>query len=179
MAVQEDHDLAHDLLLGPCVGDALGAHLANTGHLAQTIGFGLDDVEHLLAERLDHLLGVDGANAADHAGAKILLDAVDGRWRGGAHEAGLELLTVGAVVDPFARRGDPFAGGDGGGVPHHRDQIAVAARLDAENAEAVVAIVVGDALDKARQHFMGRWFGLGFHANAITKKAQRSRWRRF
>ena len=37
MAVQEDHDLAHDLLLGPGVGDALGAHRADAGHLAQTI----------------------------------------------------------------------------------------------------------------------------------------------
>ena len=153
MAVQEDHDLANDLLLGPCVGDALGAHPANPGHFAQPVWFGLDDVEHLLAERLDHLPGVDGADAADHAGAEVFLDAVDRRRRRGAHEALLELLTVGPVVDPFARRGDPFAGGDGGGVPHHRDQIAMAARLDAENAEAVVAIVVGDAFNQTRDHF--------------------------
>ena len=50
MAVQEDHDLADDLLLGPGVGDALGAHRADAGHLAQALGLGLDDVEHLLAE---------------------------------------------------------------------------------------------------------------------------------
>ena len=114
-----------------------------------------------------------------YRGEPIFLDTVDGGRRGGAHEARLELLPVSVVVGPFARRSDPFAGGDGGGVPHHRDQIAVAARLDAENAEAVVAIVVGDALDKARQHFVGRWFSLEFHANAIIKKAQRSRWGRF
>ena len=117
---------------------------------------GLDDVEHLLAERLDHLLGVDRADAADHAGAEILLDAVDRGRRRGAHEARLELLAMGAVVDPFARRGDPFAGGDGGGVADDGDQVAVAARLDAENAEAVLGVVERDALDKARQHFLGR-----------------------
>ena len=75
MAVQEDHDLPHDLLLGPGTGDALGAHRADAGHLAQAIGLGLDHVEHLLAERLDHLLGVDRADAADHPGTEILLDA--------------------------------------------------------------------------------------------------------
>jgi len=68
MAVQEDHDLPHDLLLGPGTGDPLGAHGADTGHLLQAIGFGFDHVEHLLAERPDHLPGVDRANAADHPG---------------------------------------------------------------------------------------------------------------
>src|SRR5205085_3930540 len=64
MAMQEDHDLPHDLLLGPCAGDPLRAHRADAGHLAQTIRLGLDDIEHLLAKRLDHFLGVDWANAA-------------------------------------------------------------------------------------------------------------------
>ena len=156
MAVQEDHDLAHDLLLGPGGGDALGAHRANAVDLAQAIGLGLDDVEHLLAEGLDHLLGVDRADAADHAGAEILLDAFDRGRRRGAHEARLELLAMGAVVDPFARRGDPFAGGDGGGVADDGHQFAVAARLDAQDAEAVLGVVEGDALDEAGQHFLGR-----------------------
>ena len=156
VAVQEDHDLAHDLLLGPGVGDALGAHRADAGHLAQPVGLGLDDVEHLLAERLDHLLGVDRADAADHAGAEILLDALDGGRRRGAHEARLELLAVGAVVDPFARGGDPLAGGDRRGVADDGDQFAMAARLDAQDAEAVLGIVEGDPLDQAGQNFLGR-----------------------
>ena len=87
VAVQEDHDLPHDLLLGPGAGDALGAHRADTGHLAQAIGLGLDHVEHLLAERPDHLPGVDRANAADHPGTEIFLDALDRGRRRGAHEA--------------------------------------------------------------------------------------------
>ncbi len=33
IAVKEDHDLAHDLLLGPCIGDALGADRADARHL--------------------------------------------------------------------------------------------------------------------------------------------------
>ena len=36
------------------------------------------------------------------------------------------------------------------------DEVAVAARLDAQNAEAVLGVVEGYALDKASQHFLGR-----------------------
>jgi len=32
--MQEDHDLPHDLLLGPGAGDAFSTHGADTGHLA-------------------------------------------------------------------------------------------------------------------------------------------------
>ncbi len=42
VAVQEDHDLPHDLLLGPGTGDPLGAHRVDTGHLAQAVGLRLD-----------------------------------------------------------------------------------------------------------------------------------------
>ncbi len=78
------------------------------------------------------------------------------RRRRGAHEARLELLAMGAVVDPFARRRDPFAGGDHGSVTDDGDQFAVAARLDPENAEAVFGVVEGDPLDEAGQNFLGR-----------------------
>ena len=61
-----------------------------------------------------------------------------------------------AVVDPFARCGDPFAGGDGGGVPHHGHQFAVAARLDPKHTEAILGVVVSDAFDEARQDFLSR-----------------------
>ena len=131
--------------------------------LTQPIGLGLDDVEHLLAERLDHLLGVDRPDAADHAGGEVLLDAVDGRRRRGAHEARLELLAMGAVVDPFARGGDPFTGRDDGGVADDRDQIAVAARLDAQDTEAVLGIVEGDALDETGEDFLLGCGGLRLH----------------
>ena len=50
-------------------------------------------------------------------------------------------------------------------MPDHRDEFAVAACLDPQNAETVLVIVVGDALDEARQHFLGRWFRLRLHAN--------------
>jgi hypothetical protein len=60
-------------------------------------------------------------------------------------------------------------------VTEDRDQVAVSTSFDPENAEAILGIVERDALDKARQDFLGRWFGLGFHAATITEKAQPSR----
>jgi hypothetical protein len=154
--MQEDHDLPHDLLLGPRAGDPLGAHRADAGHLAQTIRLGLDHIKHLLAKRLDHFPGVDRANPADHPRSEILLDAFGRRRRRGAHKARLELLAVGAVVDPFARRCDPLASGDHRGVTDDGGQVAVTPRLDADNAEAVLSVVVSDALDDAGQNFLRR-----------------------
>ena len=45
----------------------------------------------------------------------------------------------------------------------NRDQVAVAARLDPQNAEAILGVVVGDALDYPRQHLAVGWFGLDLH----------------
>ena len=77
VAVKEDHDLPDDLLLGPGVRDPFGPHRSDPGDLTESIGLGLDDVEDLVPEGLDHLLGVDRADAADHPRAQIFLDPVD------------------------------------------------------------------------------------------------------
>ena len=102
VAVKEDHDLPDDLLLGPGVRDPFGSNRADARHLAKPIGLGLDDVEDLLPEGLDHLLGIDRPDAPDHPGAEIFLDPVDRTRRRGLEKPRLELLTVGAIVDPFA-----------------------------------------------------------------------------
>jgi hypothetical protein len=57
---------------------------------------------------------------------------------------------MGTVVDPFTCRRDPFAGGDGCGVADHGHQIPMSPRLGPKDAEAVLGIVEGDALDEAR-----------------------------
>jgi len=62
MAVKEDHDLAHDLLLGPGGGDAAGPHWTDPIHLVKATGFGFDHIEHLLAKDPHQLLGVDRAD---------------------------------------------------------------------------------------------------------------------
>ena len=154
MAVQEHHDFSHRLLLGPRGQDAGGPHTADALDLPQPVGRRLDDVEHLVAERADQLLGVDRADAADHAGCEIFFDAVGGCGRRGAQEPRLELLAVGAVVDPVARRRDPLAGGDHRGVANDRHNVPMASRLGAQDAEAIFGIVIGHALNEARQNFL-------------------------
>ena len=119
--------------------------------LAQPLGRRLDDVEHVRAERPHQLAGVDRADAPDHAGAEILLDALAGRRGRAAQEARPELLAVGAVVDPLPGDRDPLAGRDRGGVAHDRDQVAMAPRLDPQDAEPVFGVVEGDALDRTGQ----------------------------
>src|SRR6266487_873528 len=95
MAVQEDHDLADCLLLGPGGRDAAGSHRADAVHLPQAIRLRLDDVKHLVAEGTQELFGIDRADAADHSRGEILLDALGRRGRRGLEEPGFELLTVG------------------------------------------------------------------------------------
>src|ERR1700738_4855851 len=80
MAVQEHHDFPHRLLLGPGRGDATSSYRPDAVDLAQSVRRRLNNVEHFLAERAQEFLGVGRANAPDHAGRKVFLDAV-GRGR--------------------------------------------------------------------------------------------------
>jgi len=97
-----------------------------------------------------------GANAPDHPGGEVFLDAI-GRGRSRcAQKSGFELLTVGAVIDPVPRRRNPFARRDYRRVADHGYEFSMPARLRPQNTEAVLGIVERDALDKARQHFLDR-----------------------
>jgi hypothetical protein len=111
VAVQKHHDLADDLLLGPGGCDAICPYRSDAVHLPQAARLRLDDVEHLLTESAQQLLGVNRPNAPDHARGKILLDAFDGCWGRGFEEPRVELLTVGAVIRSVARGRDPLTGG--------------------------------------------------------------------
>ena len=41
-------------------------------------------------------------------------------------------------------------------MANHGHKVSMPARLGAENAEAVLGVMKGHALDEARQHFLGR-----------------------
>ena len=142
MAVQEDHDLAHDLLLSPGISDAFGAYQANASHLAQALRLGLDDIEYLLAKCIDHLFGVDRPDTANHPGAEIFFDAIDRCRRGRADEVSFELLTMGVIVDPFASCRNPFACRDDGSVTDDRNKIAMPAGFCPQNTKTVLRVVV-------------------------------------
>ena len=67
----------------------------------------------------------------------------------------LELLAVSAVVDPIARSRDPLTGRNACGMADHRHDITMTTRPGAQNAKAILGIVIGYSLDEARQHFLG------------------------
>ncbi len=157
--MQEQHDLADDLLLGPARGDALGALRPDALDLAEATGLLLDDVEHRLSKGLHEALGVGWTDAADHAGTEVAFDAVEGRRWGHLEEGGAELQAVGAVVVPRSGGLDELAGRDHGSVPGDRDEVALAAGLQAQDAEAVLLVVEGHALDEAGE-VLGRGLGL-------------------
>jgi hypothetical protein len=69
-----------------------------------------------------------------------------------------ELLAVGAVVDPFARRRDPLTGRNGCSMADDGHEITMPARFGSQHAEAILAIVVSDPLDEASEDFLGRWW---------------------
>ena len=121
VAVEEHHDLADDLLLGPGFLDALAALGADAVHVLQPGGLLLDDVENLLAELLHQLLGVYGADALDHAAAQVLLDALPGGGRGAVEHVGAELEAKLPVLDPAALGGHPLPGADRSQGADHGD----------------------------------------------------------
>jgi hypothetical protein len=148
VAVQKQHDLADHLLFGPAGDNALGTLWADPADLAQPAGLLGNDLEHRLAERAYKLLGIDGANAANHARAQILLDPLDrGRCRR-FQERCPELDAMGTVVDPAPARLDKLTGRDHCCMTDHGDWIALPARLDPQYAETVLRIVKGDAIDE-------------------------------
>jgi hypothetical protein len=63
---------------------------------------------------------------------------------------------VSAIIDPFAGRGDPLAGGDDRGMADDGHQVAVTARFRPQDAKPVFGVVEGDTLDEAGEHFLGR-----------------------
>src|SRR5947209_3136859 len=64
--------------------------------------------------------GHDILLALVYPGGEVALNALDGGRLRCLQEPGTELLTIGAVVDPLARRSDPFPDRDHGGVGRTR-----------------------------------------------------------
>jgi DNA replication protein DnaC len=94
--VQEDHDLAHHLLLGPGGDDATSSYRTDAIHLSQAVRLRLDDVEPLTSKVLV-ITGGPGVGKTtlvnailrilSAKGAKLLLCAPTGRARQ-AHDRG-------------------------------------------------------------------------------------------
>ena len=158
IAVQEQHNLPNHFLLCPACDDPLSALRTDPGYLAEAIGLLLDDVEHGFAEGPHQLLRVHRPDASDHPRAEIFLDPLNCCRCRSLEERGSELDSVRAVVDPAAARLDELAGRDHRGMAKDRDQVALPAGFDAQDAEAVLLVVECDAFDQTGQD-LGRGTG--------------------
>jgi hypothetical protein len=98
----------------------------------------------------NQLFRINRPDAADHAGAEILLDALGRRWRYCLEKRGSELDAMRAVVFPRPARLDELAGRNHRRVAENGDQIALTPRLHPQYAEPVLLVVEGDALHRVR-----------------------------
>ena len=113
----------YDLLFRPAGDDPCRTLGADTGHLAQALRLLLDEIEHRLSETPYQPLGVDRADAADHARGEVPFDPLQDCRRADLEEGCAELLAVGAVVHPGATHLDKFAGADHRRVADHSDLV--------------------------------------------------------
>ena len=80
-----------------------------------------------------------------------------------------ELLSVGAVVDPISGRRNPLSGRDRGGMTNQGDQITLPTGLNPDDTEAVVGVLISDALNQSGQYFAIGWCGFHIHNNRHTR----------
>lgn len=153
--MQEHHDVAHRLLLGPPGGDFPGAEFADARNLPQLIGAGLDDLEGGLAKNADDPFGEGGADAAHHAGAEVFLDALCRGRRRRLQRIGLELKAVRAIGDPDADGVDEFAGRDERRMADDRNKITAPARLHLQDGETILLVVKRHPLNGPDERFTG------------------------
>jgi hypothetical protein len=137
MAVQEDHDLADRLLLDPGGRDAAGSYRTDAVHLSQAIRLRLDDIEYLVAEGAQELLGVDGpmpriipearyfSIPSAEVGAEVWRNRALNCW---PWVRSLTQLPVAVTHSPGEIAGcrDPLAGRDRGGMADQGDQLTLA-----------------------------------------------------
>ena len=84
-------------------------------------------------------------DALDHSRTKVALDTLKGSWRSHLQEQGAELHAVFPVPLPAPTGLHVFAAMNIGSRTQHRDQITMAAHLDAEDTKARFRAVERDA----------------------------------
>ena len=156
VGVQEEHDVADGLLLGPAGGDLSSAELADARDIPQLLGACLDDFECRHAEYGDDPLGELRADTAHHAGAEVFLDPLGRCWRRGLEEVRLELQPVRSVGDPDADGVDEFARRNRRGVADDWHKVALPPSLHFQDGETAVLVVERHPLDRADERVLGR-----------------------
>src|SRR5689334_8921232 len=133
VALQEDHDLADCLLIRPTGRDTFQPDQTNSFDFSQPFWCLLDDIEDRFPERLHQSLCKVRPDALDHPRTEVTLDTLNGSWRGHLQEQSAELHAVVAVPLPAPTGLHVFATMNIGGRTQHRDQITMAAHLDAKD----------------------------------------------
>ncbi len=173
LGVEEDHDLANDLLFGPGGLDLVAAGRSDALDFAQTDGTVLDDVEDLFAEFVDEFLGILGADALDEAAAEVFLNPLQRSRRGATDQVGLQLEPVFAVAHPMSFGHEPLARIDRRERTDHSGQSPRTLALDADDGEAGLLVVEGHSLDQPCHAFARRRGGIDgcAHGRGFTIEA--------
>ncbi|OPZ80633.1 MAG: hypothetical protein BWY76_03304 [bacterium ADurb.Bin429] len=144
MALQEEHDVAHLVLLRPGLYDIGGFLRADARHLQQALGVFFDNVQRLQPEGAHELRRRLRPDASDGAAAQVLFHAVQrGRFQDLiAHHAQLRaVLPVRLPLAPHLKR-----------LARHRvDEVAehrhpLAPHFQPRDDEAVLRVLIGDGL---------------------------------
>jgi hypothetical protein len=146
VAVEENHDVADDLLFRPRRLDLLPSLGADAVHVFQPGRFRLDDVENLLPEIIHQLLGVDRGDGFDHPVAQVFFDALFGGRRTAGKHFRPEPEAKLAVLHPAALGREPFSRADGRQGADHGHQVAVSLNFDLQNDPKCSANPVARAL---------------------------------
>ena len=157
--VEKEHDVADRALVAPGGRDPLGEPAADARDLAQPLGLALDHLEHAGAEGLDQLAGHRPADALDHAGAEIGLDALERGRRHHAQDLGAKLQAEARVGLPLAQGAHDLAGGDPWALADHGRGLALIGELDPEHAKPGLGIMEDDPLDQPGQGLRRRLGG--------------------
>jgi len=155
VGLQEHHDLADDLLFGPCRSHQGPPLRADAFEFREPLRGLFYDVEHVNAKGFDQLFGKMRPDALDHAGAEIFLNPFQSRGLHDLELGSLELQPVGTVVDPVSKALNVLARCHRRGGADDRGQVALAAHLDAQHTEPACLAVKSHPFHRAAKAFEG------------------------
>ena len=112
--MQEQHDFADDLLVGPCIGDLYPSSRANSLNRFQILRAILNHLKNVFPECLHQLFRVYRPYPFDYSTAEVFLDSLPSSWRNALEQSRFKLSTVLFVDDPIPLGGDPLTGGNSG-----------------------------------------------------------------
>ena len=151
--LEELHQIAHALMLGPTLDDGHQLLLGDAGNFQQTLRLLIENPERIFAERLDDARRDALADALDQPGGQIQLDALGGGGEQAFKGIHLHLPAEAGVVHPPALDAQGRARLRAAHMPDHGDEIhlVLAFRPDPEHRVAVFLIMEDHTLQRALQ----------------------------